>query len=140
MYEELIKKINPKPTFNLKWYKNEDLYSEGNIEDLIVDIIANNEPEDYVEAIKNNFSWSTYYHLTHTRKNILNWYSFDENASVLEIGCGLGAVTNVLCEQCKWVTAVELSKKCNDKLKSAEEAITKLVDKDGTLKDFQIEE
>ncbi len=40
----------------------------------------------------------------------------------------------------EFTKAVELSKKCNDKLKSAEEAITKLVDKDGTLKEFQIEE
>lgn len=111
MYEELIKKINPKPRFNLKWYKNEDLYSEGEIEDLLVDIIANHEPENYVEAIKKYFNWSVYYHLTHTRKNILNWYSFDKEASVLEIGCGLGAITNVLCENCKEVTAVELSRK-----------------------------
>lgn len=111
MYEELIKKMNPKPLFNLKWYRNEDLYSEGEIEDLIINIIANNEPEDYVEAIKDNFSWSTYYHLTHTRKNILNWYSFDKGASALEIGCGMGAITNVLCEKCKDVTAVELSQK-----------------------------
>lgn len=111
MYDELIKRLHPKPVFNLKWYKNEDFYSEGEVEDRIIQIIAEHEPEDYVEAIKNNFSWSTFYHLTHTRKNILNWYTFDKEASVLEIGCGMGAVTGVLCEHCKEVTAVELSKR-----------------------------
>ena len=40
MYEELIRKFNPKPKFNLKWYKNEDLYSEGEIEDHIMELIG----------------------------------------------------------------------------------------------------
>lgn len=111
MYTELIKNINPKPKFNLNWYKNEDLYSEGEIEDHIIKLIADNNPEDYGKAIYENFGWSTYYHLTHLRKNILNWYPFEKNGSVLEIGCGMGAITNVLCEKCNDVTAVELSKK-----------------------------
>ena len=36
MYEDLIANLNPKPQFNLKSYKNEDFYSEGEIEDLII--------------------------------------------------------------------------------------------------------
>lgn len=111
MYEELIKKFNPKPELNLKWYKNEDLYSEGEIEDIIIKLIAENEPEQYVQCIAENYCWSTYYHLTHIRKNILNWYPFAEDASVLEIGCGMGAITGVLCDRCREVTAVELSQK-----------------------------
>ena len=111
MYQELIEKLKPKPKFNLKWYKNDDLYSEGEIEDVIIQLIAENEPENYVNAIYNNFNWSTYYHLTHIRKNILNWYPFEKDSSVLEIGCGLGAITSVLCDNCQDVTAVELSKK-----------------------------
>ncbi len=111
MYSELIKKLEPKPLFNLKWYKNEDLYSDGDIEDLIIKLIAEHEPEKYSQAILENMCWPTYYHLTHLRKNILNWYPFEKESSVLEIGCGLGAVTNMLCEKCHDVTAVELSKR-----------------------------
>lgn len=111
MYEDLIKRINPRPKFNLKWYKQEDLYSEGEIEDTLIQMIAENEPENYVDAIYDEYCWSTYYHLTHVRKNILNWYPFEKTASVLEIGCGLGAITNMLCENCGDVTAVELSQK-----------------------------
>lgn len=111
MYQELIEKINPKPRFNLAWYKNEDLYSEGEIEDIIIGMIAENKPEDYTQAIFDKYSWSTFYHLTRIRKNILNWYNFDKNSSVLEIGCGMGAITNMLCEKCADVTAVELSRK-----------------------------
>jgi 2-polyprenyl-3-methyl-5-hydroxy-6-metoxy-1,4-benzoquinol methylase len=111
MYENLIRELSPKPKFNLKWYNHQDSYSEGEIEDLIIKLIAENEPEDYVQAIADNYCWSTYYHLTHVRKNILNWYPFSEDASVLEIGCGMGAITNMLCEKCRDVTAVELSQK-----------------------------
>lgn len=111
MYKETIERLNPKPKFNLTWYKNDDLYSEGDVEDLIINLIAENTPENYTQAIYDNYGWSTYYHLTHLRKNILNWYPFKKESSVLEIGCGLGAITNMLCEKCNDVTAVELSKK-----------------------------
>ena len=111
MLADYIEKLNPKPIFNLKWYKNEDLYSEGDIEDKIIEMIADNNPEDYVEAIYKMFNWSTYYHLSHIRRNILNWYPFDKDSDILEIGCGLGAITGMLCDNAKSVTAVELSKR-----------------------------
>jgi len=111
MYEELIKQLHPKPNLILKWYNGEDSYSEGDVEDKIIRLIAENSPEDYVSAIYDNFDWSTYYHLTHIRQNILNWYPFDPDSEILEIGCGLGAVTNMLCSRCSHVTAVELSRR-----------------------------
>lgn len=111
MYSELINTLKPIPKLNLTWYKDEDFYSEGDIEDAIIQLIANNPPEDYSDIICQHFSWSTYYHLTHLRKNILNWYPFSKDASVLEIGCGMGAITSVLCDHCKEVTSVELSKR-----------------------------
>lgn len=112
MYEDFIRRLQPKPRFNLNWYHPEqDTYSEGEIEDTLIQMIAANKEEDYVGAIAKGYCWSTYYHLTPIRKNILNWYPFDEDGSVLEIGCGLGAITGSLCDRCKKVTAVELSQK-----------------------------
>lgn len=111
MYEELIAEMNPRPKFNLQWYKNEDLYSDGEVEDFIIKIIAENRPEDYSNAVYEQFNWPIYYHLSPLRKNILNWYKFKPDSSVLEIGCGMGAITNVLFDECKDVTAVELSRK-----------------------------
>lgn len=102
---------NPKPKLNLDWYQGQDLYSEGDIENLIIKLIMENEPENYSDAIYDHFCWSTYYHLTHLRQNILNWYPFKEDAKVLEIGCGLGAITGLLCDRCKSVVSVELSKR-----------------------------
>ncbi len=98
------------PKLNLKWYK-EDLYSDGKIEDVILELIDKSEPESYSEAILQNFSWPVYYHLSELRKNILNWYDFKKNSNALEIGCGMGAITSVLCDKCDKVTSVELSKR-----------------------------
>lgn len=110
-YTKYIQQLEPKPAFNLSFYKEEDKYSDGDVEDQLLQIIAENKPEDYTRAIAKNFSWPVYYHLTRTRKNLLNWYDFDPESEVLEIGCGFGALTGLLCDKCKSVTAVELSQK-----------------------------
>lgn len=101
----------PKPVFNLTWYQGEDVYSEGSVEDDIIELIATNNEKDYSRIIKENPGWSTLYHLAHVRQNIVNWYPFREDSDILEIGCGMGAITEVLCDKCKTVTAVELSKR-----------------------------
>lgn len=111
MYEKLIEAMKVKGTFDLTWSDQTNVYSEGDIEDTILKIITENEPEDYTESIHNHFCWSVYYHLTHLRKNILNWYPFEKGSSILEIGCGMGALTGTLCEKCGKVTAVELSER-----------------------------
>ncbi len=103
--------FDPKPQFNTKFYKGEDLYSDGDIEDEVIKIIAKNETTDYERYINENYSWPVFYHLTRIRQNLLNWYPFNEDADVLEIGCGMGAITELLCKKCSNVTAVELSKR-----------------------------
>ena len=40
----------------------------------------------------------------------------------------------------KFNTAMKLSNSCNEKLKAAEESINKVLNKDGKLEDFEIEE
>lgn len=111
MKQNYNENIETKPIFNLKWYTGRDEYSEGHVEDEIIEMICKEEPENYSEAIHNNLSWSSYYHLTNIRKNIINWYPFRPDADVLEIGCGMGAITDCLCENCHSVTAVEMSKR-----------------------------
>lgn len=91
--EEVEKKLN------LKWYQNEDGYSDGDVESDIIKYIGQNKEEDYLKVIEENFSWPVFYHLSSIRKNLLNWYPFREAASVLEIGCGCGAITELLCER-----------------------------------------
>ena len=111
LYSDYIQQLNPKPVLNLEFYKNDDQYSDGAVENLILQIIAENEPENYTQAIAKNYSWPVYYHLTRTRRNLLSWYEFKPDSDVLEIGCGFGALTGLLCDKCRSVTAVELSQR-----------------------------
>ena len=106
-----LRALEIKPQWNIQWYNQNDEYSEEDIEDEMIRIIAETEDNNYSEAIANHFTWSTYYHLSPIRQNVVNWYPFKEGAEILEIGCELGAVTEVLCERCEKVTVVELSKR-----------------------------
>ena len=45
------------------------------------------------------------------RENILSWYPFKEDASILDIGAGCGAITGLLCRRAKKVVVAELSKR-----------------------------
>lgn len=68
--------------------------------------------------------------------------SFEENLEKLEtivkkLESGEVPLDNAIQE---FTEAMNLAKVCDEKLKSAEEAITKLVNKDGSISDFQVEE
>jgi SAM-dependent methyltransferase len=49
------------------------------------------------------------YHLSPVRHNLLKWFPFDPSASLLDIGCGCGALTGLFTSKVGQVTAVEYS-------------------------------
>lgn len=95
---------------NYDFYSGKDEYSDGEIEKDIIEYTEKYEEKDFDKIFEKDSRWPVFYHLTSLRKNILNWYPFKENAEVLEIGAGMGAITGILCEKAKNVTSVELSK------------------------------
>jgi SAM-dependent methyltransferase len=101
----------PLPAMDLSHYSGTDNYSDGDVEERILNYICNNEPEHYSDIFKNDREWAVFYHLTQYRKNLLNWYTFKEGSSLLEIGAGMGGLTSLFCERCAHVTAVEMSKR-----------------------------
>ncbi|SHH33950.1 class I SAM-dependent methyltransferase [Tepidibacter thalassicus] len=94
---------------NLKFYKGKDYYSDGDIEDEILEMVK--KYDKYDELIYKDNRWAVLYHLSKLRENIIEWYPFKENSEVLEIGSGCGAITGVLCDKSGKVTCIELSKK-----------------------------
>ena len=92
---------------NLSFYKGEDLYSDGDIEDELLEIVQNNE--DYIEVLKRDNRWPILYHLSPIRENLLEWYEYKKECSVLEIGAGCGAVSGVFCRKTSRVVGIELS-------------------------------
>lgn len=93
---------------NYEFYNGKDLYSDGSIENEIIEY--EKKYKNVEEIFEKDLRWPVFYHLTPIRKNILNWYPFKKDSEVLEIGAGMGAVTEALCEKCKKVVSVELSK------------------------------
>lgn len=71
-------------------------------EKIIIDYIQNSQKLQ----LSADTPWPLVYHLSPMRENILNWYDFKENASVLELGAGFGALTGLLCNKCKNVISI----------------------------------
>ena len=90
--EEKIGKI----TLNLDNYPGEDLYSDGGIEDEILDIVQAHPDGNYREAIEESGEWPVLYHLSHIRENIVRWVPLKGTEKCLEVGSGCGAITGTI--------------------------------------------
>ena len=94
---------------NYKYYSGEDLYSDGDIEDVILGIVKNEEGYEYThEAYR---EWPVLYHLTRQRENIVEPMEIAPEDEILEVGAGMGAVTGALARRGKKVDCIELSKR-----------------------------
>lgn len=65
--------------------------------------------EDICELLNSNPAWDIYYNLVPQRRHVLDWYPFDKEKMLLEVGAGTGAVTGVFLDKVKFVTALELT-------------------------------
>jgi len=72
-------------------YPGEDLYSDGAVEDRILDLVQSCPGKEFPNVIAKEQDWAVMYHLAHERENILSWYPFAPGAKVLEVGSGCGA-------------------------------------------------
>ncbi len=106
----MIEKIG-KVELNLEYYCGKDLYSDGDIEDVLLNIVSSFGEDKFDDIISEYSSWPILYHLSAIRQNIISWYPITKEDSVLEIGAGCGAITGALSKLAKEVVAVELSKK-----------------------------
>lgn len=92
-------------------YPGEDLYTDGAVEDELLEIAQNYRPEEFDRVVAERKSWPVMYHFSTIRTNILSWYPIKPGDKVLEIGSGCGAITGTIAEKAGTVTCVELSKK-----------------------------
>ncbi len=102
----------------LDYYKGKDLYSDGDVENELLEIAKSGLPFPTEAGTRGDSAkgqdatnFPVLYHFARVRENILNWYPFAEGAACLEIGSGCGAVTGLLCRRMARVISVELSKR-----------------------------
>ena len=89
-------------------FNNENLYKE------IEDIVSIYEKKDYSnldQIISKYKSWDIFYNLSSARKNLICWYPFKKEASILEINGEMGIITQELCQKCAKVTTLVENKK-----------------------------
>lgn len=92
-------------------YSGVDLYSDGIIEDELLEIVKNYSKDEFNKIIAERKKWPIIYHLSHIRSNIIQWMPITKAHTVLEVGSGCGAITGTLADMARSVTCIELSEK-----------------------------
>ncbi len=100
-----------KVTLDYSRYSGQDFYSDGAIEDELLETVKNHSEQEFTGIIKEKNNWPYLYHLSYLRENVVDWVPMEKDAKVLEVGSGCGAITGVLSRKAGEVTCVELSKK-----------------------------
>lgn len=96
---------------NYVYYPGKDLYSDGDMEDALLDIVQRYQEEELDRVVAESRDWTVLYHLSCIRKNIVEWLPIEKSDTVLEVGSGCGAITGALAEKAGKVQCVELSEK-----------------------------
>lgn len=81
--------------------------------------------------------WAIRYHLSPQRHMLLNWYSFREKSSLLEIGAGCGAITGLFLEKLSSVTCNELSSSRSTVIRNRFQNYKNLTIYSGNINQFQ---
>lgn len=90
-------------------YEGEDLYSDGFVEDDLLEIVKSGR--DYNEVIAEDGRFAILYHLAKDREGVVQIMNIGKEEHVLEIGAGCGAVTGAIAREAGFVDCVELSRK-----------------------------
>ena len=69
-----------KVRMNFKHYAGLDLYSDGAVENELLDIVRMHRPEEYQTVIEQKGSWPIFYHLSRERSNIVEWIPMNGHA------------------------------------------------------------
>ena len=88
---------------------NNNIYSDGVIEDEIINCLKENKNPMMEDTLKN--TGAVFHNFSSARNGLIDWYDFREDAEVIELGAGMGALTGILCNKCKSVVSVEGSEK-----------------------------
>ncbi|MBQ7370788.1 MAG: class I SAM-dependent methyltransferase [Blautia sp.] len=97
-------------TLDYTYYPGEDLYSDGPVEEELLELANNYREEELNQEIARRKSWPVLYHFSHIRQNILEWLPIKKTDRILEIGAGCGAITGALAKKGKSVTCIDLSR------------------------------
>ncbi|MCI8991516.1 MAG: class I SAM-dependent methyltransferase [Eubacterium sp.] len=105
-----IEKVG-KVTLDFSCYGGSDLYSDGDVEDKLLSLAKECKKTTGQQIVERELVWPVLYHFSPIRENIVRFLPIKEQADVLEIGSGCGAITGILSKMAGSVTCIDLSKK-----------------------------
>jgi len=94
-----------------RFYEGVDRYSDGDIEDELLEIAKNHSEKEYRTVTEKRKNWPVLYHFSPFRTNIVEWLPIGKTDKVLEVGSGCGAITGALSKKAGSVTGIDLSEK-----------------------------
>ena len=92
----------------------------------IIKYINENDKEVFPEIIENDNRIEIFLALSKLRENIINWYPFKKDCTILEIGANYGEITEALCNNAKEVVSYEVLEQKKDALKKRHNKIKNL--------------
>ncbi len=92
---------------NVTYYQSQPEILKKEEEDMIEKYINQYQEVEYEKKIKNKIGTKKIRHLTTITQNIVNWYPFHKEATLLEIGGNFGELTGMLCKKVKQVITIE---------------------------------
>lgn len=100
---------------NLDYYKeSEDLKQIGEEYEEVLQKVENCTREDFSKTLDSKSKIKNVIALSDVRENILNWYEFKKDCTILELNANYGEITGLLCKNAKKVVSIEASKKYAD--------------------------
>ena len=91
-------------SINYDYLEDAELYNSGLIEEKMLEMYKKGSKPD-------KYDMGYFYSTTDVRENIINWYPFKKDCTILEVGGGLGAITGALLKKSKKVVSCEYSKR-----------------------------
>ena len=94
-------------TLDYEYYPGEDLYSDGPVEEELLEIAKNYQEKELNQLIYERNSWPVLYHFSHIRQNILEWLPITKEQKVLEIGWTDHRSSRAKSQKCHLYRSVE---------------------------------
>lgn len=95
---------------NLDYYKEYDKNEIIEEKEEILKRVENCKENDFSKTLDSHAKIKNILALSEIRENILNWYEFKENSTILELNANFGELTGLLCKKAQKVVSIESSK------------------------------
>lgn len=124
---------------NLNFFEEKNDKENEDLANLIENYIEKYEPSSYDMHFGDDISAKELYYLSDLSENILNWYPFNLDDSILEIGAELGQLTTLLTQKCKDVVSIEANLKNAQAIEKRLNAVENLEVIVGTLDKIKLD-